>query len=156
MKIVVRALDVLLSPLLVLKPHLVILILASALTIIGTTFKTTFIGRKKIVKMKREIARVMDKINAAQKTGDTKLLQKHLNELFKLQRNYFKINLVPIAFSLLLFALFIPWFHASFSAKTVVVLPVSIPIIGRSLSWIIWYIMVSICVAWLIEKLFSE
>lgn len=156
MKILINALNVLLSPLLILKPHLVILILASALTITGTVFKTLFIGKRRIIEMKKEIAKIMDKINLAQKSGDQKIMQKYMNELFKLQRTYFKMNLIPILFSLSLFLIFAPWFQASFSAESVVVLPISIPIIGKSINWIIWYIMISICVAWLIEKLFGE
>ena len=153
MNLMVRAVDILLSPISGLKPHLVVLIVAISTTILYAFVRRMLFGRKKMSELKERIAKIREKINLAQKIEDEKEMERWLKELLKMNREYFKVFGVSIVFSLLLFIFFLPWFSAKFGSRAVAVLPINIYPLGNSLNWVIWYILVSLMTAWIMEKL---
>jgi uncharacterized membrane protein (DUF106 family) len=51
--------------------------------------------------------------------------------------------------------LFLPWLNYTYEAKVVASLPFDVPFIGHELSWILWYVLVSFTIGWVIRKLFG-
>jgi len=152
----VTMVDLLLSPLFIFKPHLVILILAFTLTSFVSILNFFLTDRKVMNEIKEKLTEIKEKITQAQKEGNMEKVNEFLGELMKVNKQYLKMNLKSTLISFGIFLFFVPWFYYKFGKTAVVTLPFSLPVLGSSLNWVVWYFLVSFATAWLVRKLMGE
>lgn len=152
----INFMNFMLSPLQILKPHLTIFILAVSLTVIANLLNKIFIRKKKVREIKKRMAFLREKVHLAEKMNRPEELKKIFNEFVKINKELLKINLLSLLFPLLIIILFFPWLSSKFSGRIVAVLPFSLPFLGNSLDWLVWYVLVSLMVGWLIRNLFGD
>ena len=148
--------DLLLSPLFIFKPHLVILILAFTLTSFVSILNFFLTDRKVMNEIRKRLTEIKEKITLAQKEGNMEKVNEFLTELMKVNKQYLKMNLKSTLISFGIFLFFVPWFYYKFGKTAVVNLPFSLPVLGSSLNWVVWYFLVSFTTAWLVRKLMGE
>lgn len=144
--------DQFLSPLLFLKSHLVILIL-SILIVVILSLLNYFIGGKRFKEMREKTAKIREKINIAQKEGDREKAEEFMREIVEISKEYFKTIFKLLLISFAIFLIFVPWFYYKFGYKPVAFLPFSLPFIKNNLNWILWYLLISFGIAWILKKL---
>ena len=149
-------LDPILSPLLALKPHVALFIFSSLLTTIIYGINKVMINKKVAKEIKDKLAFVKENLTKAQKEGRKDDIKKFLSEYMAINnqhlRQTFKVMIVTFVVVIVLF----PWASTRFSGITVAKLPFALPLIGTSLGWLAWYIIVSITGSWLLRKFIGE
>lgn len=147
--------DFIFSPLLILKPHISLFIISSIIAILVILTNKFFVNRKKVDEIKRRMEEVRLKIAEAQKSGDQEYANKLLNELLKINAEHLKQNLRALVVTLVLISFILPWIKYRYEGMAVLNLPFSIPIIGSSFSWVVWYFLASFVVSWILRKVFG-
>jgi len=147
------AFDVAFSPVLIFSPMFSLLIISAVITILVLAIQRIFVNKKIVKQIKESMENIREQLMAAQKAGNDEEAQKFLSELMKINSNYMKHSLKALIVSLLIISLFLPWLKYRFEGGPVAHLPFSLPFIGTSLDWLLWYILVSIAAGWLIRKL---
>jgi len=156
MDALIGIIDALLLPLSIFKSHIVIFIIAASLTLVANSLNKLFLRKMKFKDIKERIALLREKINQAEKHNKPEEMKKVFDEFMKVNKEFLRISLLATFISLPIVLIFFPWFSARFSGKVVAVLPFSLPFIGNSLNWIIWYILVSLAVSWLLKSFFGD
>jgi len=113
------------------------------------------VNRKKMDEIKRMIEEIRVKIAEAQKNKDMESASKLLNELMKLNSEQLRQSLLALVVSMLLIAIILPWMKYRYEGMVILKLPFSLPLIGNSLSWFIWYFLVSFAIGFLLRKIFG-
>lgn len=147
------ALDMVFSPLLVLSPLFSLLIISTFLTVLVLVINKIFVNTKVMKEIKGKMEEIREQVTAAQKAGNQSEAQKFLNEMMKINSEYMKHSLKALIISIVILSLFLPWLRYRFAGIPVAYLPFSIPFIGTSLDWLLWYILVSFAIGWVIRKL---
>lgn len=149
-------LDPVFAPLLAIKPHIGLFLFSLLLTVIIYGINKLMINRRVAKEIKERLASVKENLTKAQKDGRKDDINKFLSEYMAVNNQYlrqtFKVMIVTFVVVIVLF----PWASARFSGITVAKLPFAFPIIGTSMGWIAWYILVSITGSWLLRKLIGE
>ena len=58
--------------------------------------------------------------------------------------------------SMIVIAIFLPWVQSKYEGFAAVAsLPFNLPFVGSSLNWLYWYILVSLTIGWIVNKLFG-
>lgn len=147
--------DLIFSPLLVLKPHISLFIISSLIAILVILVNKFLVDRKKIEEIKKRMEEIRLKITEVQKNGNQEYANKLLDELLKVNTEHLKQSLKAIIVTLALISFILPWIKYRYDGMAVLNLPFSIPIIGSSFSWVIWYFLVSFVVSWILRKIFG-
>jgi len=147
--------DIIFSPLLNLKPHVSLFIISSIMAFLVILINKFLVNRKKMDEIKRMIEEIRVKIAEAQKNKDMESASKLLNELIKLNSEQLRQSLLALVVSMLLIAIILPWMKYRYEGMVVLKLPFSLPLIGNSLSWFIWYFLVSFAIGFLLRKIFG-
>lgn len=152
---IILAGDLVLGPVKIFQPHVSLAILSIALTVIVLILGRLVTNRKFIAEIKARTEDLRVKLAQAQKEGNKDGTNQLLNELMKTQSQYMKHNFRILIVSMVMISLFLPWANHTYQGTSVAVLPFELPVIGASLSWIYWYILISFTVSWVIRKLFG-
>ena len=153
---VINAINVIFSPLSVFSPIISLLIVSSLLTVLVLGLNRIVTNRKLIKEIKDKMQDVREKLTAAQKAGDKENANKFLAEMMNINNRYMKQTFKAMIVSLVVLGLFLPWLKYKYDGMTVAILPFSLPLIGSSLSWIYWYILVSFAVGWVAGKFLGD
>ena len=149
-------LDPVFSPLLALKPHIGLFIFSMILTTIIYTINKLMVNKKVAKEIKDKLALVKENLTKAQKEGRKEDINKFMKEYMDINnqhlRQTFKVMIVTFVVVVVLF----PWASERFSGITVANLPFALPIIGNTLNWIMWYILISLTGSWLLRKFIGE
>jgi uncharacterized membrane protein (DUF106 family) len=146
-------LDTIFSPVLVLSPLFSLAIVSTVITVLVLAINKIFINTKIMKEVKEKIQEIREQVTAAQKSGNQDEAQKFLNEMMKINSQYMKHSLKAMVISIVVISLFLPWLKYRFEGIPVAYLPFSLPFIGASLDWLLWYILVSLAIGWVIRKL---
>jgi uncharacterized membrane protein (DUF106 family) len=150
----IKFLDSFLYPLLQLKPIIAIFTVSLALSLISLGISILTINKVALRKIKENMSYLQSNLKVAQKELNIEVLGKSIEEMVKLYIQSLRIKIKSIAITLLLVIIIFPWLNHHFSEiKVVAELPFSLPIIGSSMDWIIWYIFVSLTTTYLIQKI---
>lgn len=149
----VGALDLFLSPLTAFQPHIALMILSTAITVTVTIVGAVFTKKDVVKGIKDRMEAVRENLVKAQKEKDTENVNKFLNELVKINNEYMRQMFKSMVISLVFITIFIPWLRYKYNAMTVALLPFELPVIGSRLDWLLWYILVSFAVGWVVRKL---
>jgi uncharacterized membrane protein (DUF106 family) len=145
--------DLVLSPIAVFQPHVTILIIALIVTFVVTGLSRLITKKSVLQEIKNRIEEIRENLTKAQKEGNTENANKFLNEMMKANNEYMKHSFKTMIVSLVIAGLFLPWLGYKYSGLAVANLPFSIPFIGSNLNWIYWYILVSLTIGWIVNKL---
>ncbi len=147
--------DFIFSPLLVLKPHISLSIISCIIATLVILTNKLLVNRKKMEEIKRKIEEIRIKIAEAQRNGNQEYASKLLDELLKVNAEQLKQTFKALLVTLALVSFILPWVKHKYEGMAVLNLPFSIPIIGSSLSWFVWYFLVSFVVSWILRKIFG-
>jgi uncharacterized membrane protein (DUF106 family) len=150
---IVAAFDVAFSPLSVLSPHVSLLIISIMLTSIVLLINRFSINKKLMEEIKHKMEEIRENLTRAQKAGNTEEANKFLSEMMKTNSQYMRQMLKAMVISIIVLALFLPWLNYKYGGMTIVRLPFTLPVVGSSLSWVWWYILVSFSMGWVLKKL---
>lgn len=96
---------------------------------------------------------IRESLTQAQKDGNKEEVSKFLAEMMKMNSQYMKQTFKALIISMIVLALFLPWLTHTYGGSVVAALPFSLPLIGSNLTWIYWYILVSVSIGWVVRKL---
>ena len=147
--------DTAFSPILIFSPMFSLLIVSGVITILVLVIQRIFINKNMVKQIKQNMEEIREKLTTAQKAGNNEEAKKFLGELMKTNSDYMKHSFKALIVSLVVISLFLPWLKYRFEGVPVASLPFSLPFIGASLDWLLWYILVSVTVGWVIKKLFA-
>ena len=102
-----------------------------------------FIKPGEMSAIKKELEFFKKKMKAANKIGDTKKSQELLGEMMKVNQKMFSRNMRPMMASMLV-AIVILGIIGQEHTAAVIYLPFSIPFAGSELTWLWWYILVTV------------
>lgn len=148
--------SLILSPLLLFKPHISLLIISTMLTIVALVISKLFSNRKLIKEIKDRMEMIREDLTKAQREGNTQHANKCLNEMMKANTEYLRHSFKGMVASIVIIIPFLYLVKANYSGMVVATLPFTAPVVGSSLSWIGWYILVSFAIGWTVGKLLGD
>lgn len=147
------ALDTIFSPVLVFSPLFSLMIVSTAITMLVLVINKLFINTKVVKEIKGKMEEIREQLTNAQKSGNQDEAQKFLNEMMKINSQYMRHSLKAMVISIVIISLFLPWLKYRFNGIPIAYLPFPVPFIGTSLDWLLWYILISVAIGWVIRKL---
>ena len=147
------AFDAIFSPLTALPYYESVLIISAALTLLVLGINRLLINKDVAREIKNRMAEIKEKLNHAQKLGDKENANKLMNEMMKTNTEYMKHTFRALIVSMVVISLVLPWVGQKYKGLAVATLPFNLPIVGASLDWIWWYVLVSLTLGWLANKL---
>jgi len=111
------------------------------------------INKKAVREIKNRMEEIRENLTKAQKEGNKEETNRFLNEMMKANNDYMKQTFAALIISIVVLSLFLPWLRYRYEGKVVAALPFSLPVIGSSMGWVWWYVLVSFTVGWVIKKL---
>jgi len=145
--------NIVMSPLAVFSPHVSLLIVSLILTSIVLLINKFSINKKLVAELKQKMAEIRENLTQAQKAGNTEEANKFLSEMMKMNNQYMRQTFKAMIISIVILALFLPWLNYKYGGIAIVNLPFEVPVVGTTLSWILWYTLVSFSMGWVIKKL---
>lgn len=149
----VKSVGTVFAPLAVFNPAISLFIIASFITVLVIVLNRFATNKKAMKEIKERMQDIREQLTAAQKIGDKENIDKFLSEMMSINNEYMKHMYKGLFVSLIVIGIFLPWLKHAYSATAVASLPFSVPLIGSELSWILWYILVSFTMGWVIRKL---
>jgi uncharacterized membrane protein (DUF106 family) len=143
----------LIAPLMATKPVLSLLIVSSAMTAIVVVMTRLMINKKVVGEIKDKMENIREQLTAAQKAGNTEEANKHMADMMKVNSEYMRQTFKALMASIIVLALFVPFLKQSYEGMAVVTMPLTVPVLGSSLNWVYWYILVSLAMGYLLRKL---
>ena len=153
---IILALDLLLNPITALPPYLALTLLSIMLTLTIFGLNKLFFRKNISNELKAKMEEIREKLATAQRLGNKEEIDKFFKEMMNLNKEFMKQNLKTLIISLSIISLIFPWLQFKYGTVGYIVkLPFELPILGSNLSWLYWYILISITIGWVINRLFS-
>lgn len=153
----INVFNILFSPLMIFKPHISLLIVSAFITVLVIFINRIFVNQKLMKEIKQKMENIREQLTRAQKEGNTEEANKFLSEMMKTNSEMMKHTFKGMIVSLVILSLFLPWIKQTYDVtyKGIVIakLPFTLPFVGSSLDWLIWYILVSLTIGWVFRKL---
>ncbi|MBI2546853.1 MAG: DUF106 domain-containing protein [Candidatus Aenigmarchaeota archaeon] len=149
--------DPVFSPLLIFKPHIAIFLFSLILTALIYGLNKLLVNKNVMKEIKEKLAAVKENMNKAQKEGKQDDVNRFLKEYMTINNQHlgqtFKVMIVSFLVLIVLF----PWASRQFgSLAGIASLPFYLPFLGNNISWVLWYILVSVTGSWLLRKFIGE
>jgi uncharacterized membrane protein (DUF106 family) len=97
--------------------------------------------------------KIREQLTAAQKNGDKGLQNEFLSKMMETNSKYMKHSFKALIISIIVLSLFLPYLKYKYEGIIIAQLPLNVPFIGSSLSWLGWYVLVSFMIGWAIRKI---
>ncbi len=154
--LLVGTLDFAFGPLLTtFGPALSLFLISSFITILVIVFNRIVTDREIVSELKEKMEDIREQLTSAQKSGNKDETARFLNEMMDLNTQYMKQMYKTLFVSLIVITIFLPWVKYSYSGMAVAKLPFNAPVIGSNLNWMVWYILVSFTIGWVVRKIFA-
>lgn len=151
----VGGMDAAFAPLMPLGPT-ASLFVVSAIIAVAILFIGRLLTNNKAVKeLRAKMQELREQMTAAQKAGDKDVTSKLLEQSLQMNNEFMKHSYKTLIVSLVIIYLFVPWLTHSYEGMTVASLPFPLPFVGASLTWALWYILVSLTIGWVVRKLLA-
>jgi len=151
----VAAMDAALAPLMQFGP-MVSLFAVSAVITVGITLLGRLLTNNKAVKeLRTKMQELREQMTAAQKTGDKGAVNRLLEQTMLMNNEFMKHSYKSLFVSLLVISIFLPWLRHSYEGLAIASLPFALPFVGTGLNWVVWYILVSFTIGWVVRKMFG-
>jgi uncharacterized membrane protein (DUF106 family) len=144
--------DLIFSPITGFPAYLTILIISIIITLLITGIGRLVTNRKLMKELKEKMKKVKEELKKAQKDGDKEKMNQSLSEMMKINKQHMKQSFKSLAVSMVIIILILPWVRHKYGDVSISI-PFSLPFIGSSFSWILWYILISFTVGWITQKL---
>ena len=147
-------LNIVFAPLLALNPVITIFIMGLTIITITNLLNKKFLGTENAKALKKKMQELREKMLSAQKIGDNKVVNECMKDIMKINSQYFKFTLKPLAISMLIVILILPWLRANYSGNVLVTMPGALPVIGGfEMSWFYWYIICTFSLSMVVRKI---
>jgi len=143
------------SPLLVFNPMVSLFIVSAVITVLITVLSRLLTNTKVMKELKDKMQEVREQLTNAQKAGDKEGANKFLEEMMSMNSEFMKHSYKSMFISLIVIMIFLPFLKVQYEGAAVAALPFEVPFIGSSLSWLLWYVLVSFTIGWVVRKLFG-
>lgn len=151
----VNVVDTAFSPLAIFNPAISLFIVSTFITVLVIVLSKFATNRKAMKEIKDKLQDIREQLTAAQKSGDNESASKFLSEMMSVNNEYMKHMYKGLFVSLIVITIFLPWVRYSYGTGAVASLPFNVPMLGSELNWVLWYILVSFTMGWVIRKLFG-
>lgn len=141
------------APLAAFNPAVSLFIVSSLITILVIALNRLTTNRKAVKEIKEKMQGIREQMTAAQKLGDKESVNKSLSEMMAVNNEYMKQMYKGLFVSLIVITIFLPWMKFAYGTAAVASLPFEAPFIGSKMDWILWYILVSFTIGWVLRKM---
>ena len=128
-------------------------LIALAVSLIIILSYKFFVNLEKLNEAKKKMKQLQKTLIDAQKSNDVERMKKIVEEITEVNKVFMKESIKPMIISLILLVTIFPIISKMYTGKIVARLPFSLPWIGSELSWIGWYIIVSVTITWILRRL---
>jgi len=127
---------------------LLLLIYTVLLSLVISVLYKLLTDQNAMKNIKEEMNQLKKKADEAKKDGDMAKMNKYTGEMLKVSSQQFKHTMKPMFVSMFVFIIAVGWFGAIFAN-----LVVETPFAGIELSWILWYIIITLPATTVFRKL---
>ena len=139
---------------LIMNPVIGVFIFGLVISLVMTLINKKFLGSGKAKEVREKMNELREEMLKFQKSGDMKKVNEYLARMMKLNNEYMKFSFKPLIISFVIAILVLPLLNMLYTGKVVATIPNTIPVIGGfQLSWIWWYIIVSLVLGLIFRKL---
>jgi len=138
------------APVMGLNPALSLAVISVTITFVITVLYRFLSDPKKLKDLRDRTKEINAKIKEMQKSNPEEA-KKLTNEMLEITNKQMMASMKPMLATLLIAALYLPWMSEHFKGP-VVMLPVSVPIFGADLGWIMWFILISVPASQIMRK----
>ena len=147
--------DAVFAPILSFPNYLAILFISLMLSLVLVSLNKVLIKKNIREELKSKMEEVKANLAKAQKEGNKENANKFLDDMMKLHNETMKHTLKATMVSMVVVLAILPWVANRYEGLAVAAVPFEIPLLGSSLTWIYWYILVSITVSWISNRFFG-
>lgn len=153
--------DPIFSPLLFFKPHVTLFLFAAILAIIVTMINKLMMNKKALKELKESLTNTRERLTKAQKEGKKDDINKLLNEYLLINNKYMAQTFKTVFVSFIVIIILFPWANHRFSEMTIISHPFTsmlsaMPLIKLLPNWLVWYILSSVSISWVLRKFVGE
>ena len=145
--------DALFSPITIFPYYVSVLIISALLTFAVLLINRLLVNKNVVKEIKTKMEGIKENLNQAQKLGNKEHANKLIDEMMRTNNQYMKHTFKALIVSMIVISLFLPWVGEKYKGLTVALLPFNLPFVGASMEWLYWYILVSITLGWIANKL---
>ena len=149
------AVDAVFAPLAAFPTYVSIIFIALSLTAVILVLNRLLIKQNIVKGIKVKMEEIKENLNKAQKEGNKEIVDNLMGEMLKTNNEYMRHTLKALVVSTLVALLIFPWVSQKYQGLAVATLPFSMPLVGTVLDGIGWYILVSLTLGWVLNKLFG-
>jgi uncharacterized membrane protein (DUF106 family) len=141
------------SPILVFSPLVSVFFISVFLTLLVIGINKLVVNRKLVKEIKDRMEGIREQLTTAQKANNKEDTDKFFAEMMKANNEYMKHTFKALIVSLVIISIFLPWVRYKFEGMTIATMPFEVPMIGSTLGWLYWYILVSFAIGWVMNKM---
>ncbi|MEM5829646.1 MAG: EMC3/TMCO1 family protein [Candidatus Aenigmatarchaeota archaeon] len=153
LEVLAKLMNFIFWPLASLPPTLSVFLAALILTVLMILINRIFINKNVVNELKDRMNALREELIELQKQGNLERAKVVLEEITKYNLSYMKHVLKSLLVSFVAIILILPWIQYTYKDVPVAKLPLTLPYIGSSLNWLIWYFLASLTIGWIIRKL---
>jgi uncharacterized membrane protein (DUF106 family) len=133
-------------------PPLALALLAAIVTCLVYALNRLVVKRQVLEEIKAKMAEIRENLNLAQQAKNVEAVEKWMKEFVSVNNKYIKLTVKSMIVTAAVSIIVLTWIGSRYSGN-VVRLPFEIPYLGGALSGVYWYVLVSVIVGWVINKL---
>ena len=152
---VVGAMDATFAPIMPLGPMVSLFVVSAVITVAILMLGRLLTNNKAVKELRTRMQELREQMTAAQKAGDKDTANKLLEQTMQMNNEFMKHSYKSLLVSLVVIYLFLPWLNHSYGGMTIASLPFAVPFVGSSVTWVLWYVLVSFTIGWVVRKLFG-
>ncbi|MDI6806758.1 MAG: EMC3/TMCO1 family protein [Candidatus Aenigmarchaeota archaeon] len=146
-------LDGILFPLLMLKPVVAIFLISTIFALVSIAISILAVDRQRLKQLKERMLMLQEEAKAAQKRMDSESMSKFTKEAMGVNLQMLRLKSKSMLLIFIILVPFFPWLNHHYGGVVVARLPISLPLIGSGLGWILWYIFASLTMSYVIQRL---
>ena len=150
---IVGVMDVVFGPLMPFGPMASLFMVSAIITLSVMLLGRLLTNNRAVKELKTKMQELREQMTTAQKAGDKDAADKLLEQTLQMNSEFMKHSYKSLLISLVVIYTFLPWLNHSYNGLAVAALPFALPFVGSSLTWAIWYILVSLTIGWVVRKL---
>jgi len=144
-----------LGPLTIFDPTISLFVVSALITVMIMGINKKFTNTKAVKEIKDRMQEVREQLTAAQNAGNNTEANKLLEQMMQMNNEFMKHSYKSLFISLIVISMFLPWIKGQYSGMSVAALPFEAPVVGSTMGWVAWYILVSFTIGWIIRKMFE-
>ncbi len=132
------------------------------ISLITTVVTAKVIDQEEMKSNRKRLKEIQKKMGEARDKGDEKKLKKITNEMMQVQSEVMKGSFKPMIYTFIPIIIVFRWLYQYDPLQTfislnnhLVSLPFTLPVFGRELGWLGWYIICSFMTSTVIRKMFN-